>query len=523
MRKARLIYVALFGLAGALGGVVLLLHNSGWAQQTTLPLLRPLPPPAFPPTIVTLTPMEQLGKDMLYDTTLSNPEGYACAQCHIPTAGFTGPSSVVNAISGPQPGVVLGRVSNRRPQSYTYAAFSPYGPVFNATLATWLGGTFWDGRTRDNAHQAQQPPLNPVEMDNTPTNGIYPPVFGGYSALLAQKLQSRPYTPLIQQIFGANVFTTYTPQQVFQLIFAQGVAVYQGTGEVCGFSSKYDASIYGVPPKTLYTLSASEERGRILYGVGPNPTNDPTYGGAQCFQCHSSAALATALPSVTALAGGRELFTMFCYANIGTPKNLTMPFYKMTDNLVGGCSTNPHGCNSLGINYIDYGLGANPNPAPDGTVFNNPATNAQFLGLFKTPSNRDVDLRPTPTFVKAYMHNGVHKSLQKVVHFYNTRNLTTQPGEVIDFTKPNPYAGLVGTPLWPPPEVLANVQNAIGFTPAQAAAAGTTGVTAENGQVGNLGLTASQEADVVNFLKILSDFYTPPNPVANPVTAYVAP
>ena len=41
---------------------------------------------------------------------------------------------------------------------------------------------------------------------------------------------------------------------------------------------------------------------------------------------------------------------------------------------------------------------------------------------------------------------------------------------------------------------------------------------AQDGQVGNLGLTASQEADVVNFLKILSDFYTKPNPVKNPVT-----
>ena len=47
------------------------------------------------------------------------------------------------------------------------------------------------------------------------------------------------------------------------------------------------------------------------------------------------------------------------------------------------------------------------------------------------------------------------------------------------------------TPIWPPPEVLANVQNVIGYTPAQAAAAGTTGVIAENGQIGNLGLTAS--------------------------------
>jgi hypothetical protein len=69
------------------------------------------------------------------------------------------------------------------------------------------------------------------------------------------------------------------------------------------------------------------------------------------------------------------------------------------------------------------------------------------------------------------------------------------------------------TALWPPPEVLDNVQNVAGFTPAQAAAMGTTGVTAENGQVGNLGLTASQEADLVNFLMILSDGHTKPNPV----------
>ena len=38
-------------------------------------------------------------------------------------------------------------------------------------------------------------------------------------------------------------------------------------------------------------------------------------------------------------------------------------------------------------------------------------------------------------------------------------------------------------------------------------------MTATNGQVGNLGLTASQEADLVNFLSILSDGYTKPKPV----------
>ena len=182
MRKARLIYVALFGLAGALGGVVLLLHNSGWCSRPSSRAFRPLLPPVMPPNIVALTPMEQLGKYMLYDHTLSNPEGYACASGHVPTAGFTSPDSTGNAIAGPTPGVILGRFDNRKPQSYVYAAFSPYGPVFNATLGTWLGGDFWDGRVRDLRHQSQQPPINPDEMANTPTNGIYPPPFGGYSA-----------------------------------------------------------------------------------------------------------------------------------------------------------------------------------------------------------------------------------------------------------------------------------------------------------------------------------------------------
>jgi hypothetical protein len=46
-------------------------------------------------------------------------------------------------------------------------------------------------------------------------------------------------------------------------------------------------------------------------------------------------------------------------------------------------------------------------------------------------------------------------------------------------------------------------------TPAQATAAAES-----NGQVGNLQLSAQQEEDLVNFLKILSDGYTNPNPVS---------
>ena len=70
-----------------------------------------------------------------------------------------------------------------------------------------------------------------------------------------------------------------------------------------------------------------------------------------------------------------------------------------------------------------------------------------------------------------------------------------------------PPAGF--TPLFPPPEVLDNVQNVAGVTPAQA-----TPAAESDGQVGNLQLTSQQEDDLVNFLKILSDGYTKPNPVS---------
>jgi cytochrome c peroxidase len=127
-----------------------------------------------------------------------------------------------------------------------------------------------------------------------------------------------------------------------------------------------------------------------------------------------------------------------------------------------------------------------------------------------TPTTRNSDKRPYPTFVKAYMHNGVFKSLKQVVHFYNKRNIAVNANgkEVaFDLTK-GPPAGY--TPLFAPPEVLDNVQNVVGYTPAQAAAAGTTGVTAMNGQVGNLGLTDQQENDVVAFLAALTDGYYKP-------------
>jgi cytochrome c peroxidase len=479
--------------AGLIVGALLIVPGSSSGQEPHPPKSGPgstLPrPPVQPPNIVPFSPAEQLGKDIFFDATLSDPAGLSCATCHVPSAGFTGSSSDVNSKAGPMPGIIPKRFGHRKPQAVTYAAYSPYGPYFSDDLQVWLGGNFWDGRAPDTSAQARMPFLDADEMANVPV-GPYPPHSGGFSPLVAEKLKERPYAPLFVEAFGFGDFAS-SDAEIYAMA-TQAIAAYEASAEVNQFSSKFDASSYGTPPMNKYRFNRSEANGMALF-----------FGNAQCSQCHSSATLAPVLGAT----GGRDAFTMYCYANIGVPKNPNNPFYKETDG-----ASNPHGFNPLGAAFIDLGLGANLNPSPGGMRFMNasPGDIAEFRGLFKAPSVRNVDKRPGRGFVKAYMHNGIFKSLDQVVHFYNKRNIAVDRwGREMAFDlrtgPPNGY-----TRLFLPPEVLDNVQNVAGVSPADA-----TSDVASNGQVGNLGLTPAEEADVVNFLRTLTDGFTRPNPVEN--------
>ena len=70
---------------------------------------------------------------------------------------------------------------------------------------------------------------------------------------------------------------------------------------------------------------------------------------------------------------------------------------------------------------IDGGVGAYLKSAANVNSDRNQYGDA-FDGTFQTSTLRNVDKRPRPDFVKAYMHNGHLKSLKEVVHFYNTRD-----------------------------------------------------------------------------------------------------
>jgi cytochrome c peroxidase len=137
------------------------------------------------------------------------------------------------------------------------------------------------------------------------------------------------------------------------------------------------------------------------------------------------------------------MFTDFTYDNIGVPRNLNIP-------------GNPE---------PDKGLGGRPDiiaADPHGLE----------IGKHKVMSLRNIAITPP------YAHNGVFRTLEEITHFYNTRDTL---GHVL-----NNRASGFGVTGWPLPEVQQNV-NA--------------------DELGNLGLTAQEEAAVVAFMKTLTDGY----------------
>jgi len=140
------------------------------------------------------------------------------------------------------------------------------------------------------------------------------------------------------------------------------------------------------------------------------------------------------------------LFTDFTYDNLGIPVNPRIAELQGVDKLPP-----------------DLGLGGRPDIAakhPDGSQ----------NGKFKVPTLRNVEL------TGPYGHNGVFATLEQIVYFYNTRDTL---GQVPDATDPG--FGVTG---WPAPEVPETVNEA---------------------ELGNLGLTAEEEAAIVAFLKTLTD------------------
>jgi cytochrome c peroxidase len=385
-----------------------------------------------------LTPQEALGKSIFFDENLSINSNQSCAACHDPAAGWTGPDAALNAMGSVYEGSIPGRFGDRKPPSSAYATPAP---ILHFVIEKkkdpplFIGGNFWDGRATGErlgspaAEQAQGPFLNPLEQAlPAPTDVV-------------SRICTSSYNALFTQVCGADACELTDVSAAYDCVgFA--VAAYEGSPESNQFSSKYDAYLAGV-----VKLTKLEKQGLNLFR-----------GKGKCEACHELE------PGPN---GEPPLLTDFTFDNLGIPRNPDNPFYLQA------------AFNPLGYAWVDQGLGGFLASRVDYAAYADANRGKQ-----KVPTLRNVDKRPYPELVKAYGHNGYFKSLEQIVHFYNTRDV--KPACADNFTR---VEEALAQGCWPQAEVPVNVNTA---------------------ELGDLKLTAAQEAAIVAFMKTLSDGYLVP-------------
>jgi len=381
-----------------------------------------------------LSSIEELGKRLFFDRNLSSPAGQDCAACHAPSVGFTGPSEHANKAAGVYEGAVKGRFGNRKPPAAAYAGWSPKLHLNEA--GEFVGGMFWDGRATGEvlgdplAEQAMGPFLNPLEQNMPDANG------------LVAAVRKSDYAGLFEKVFGAGALDPAKDPGIAYADIGRAIAAYERSAEVNPYSSRFDGFWRAAKAKGLEIEAIGESNAKNFRGLG---LSERELAGLVLF---NTKGLCSNCHVLTSEGGRPPVFADYKYDNLGIPRDPANPFYGQDK------SFNPDG-----KAWIDPGLGGFLE-----TVDKYKAYAAKNMGRHRTPTLRNVDKRPAPGFVKAYMHNGYFKSLKDVVRFYNTRDVAG--------------AG------WPAPEVAANVNTA---------------------EMGNLGLTAAEEDAIVEFMRTLTD------------------
>ena len=379
--------------------------------------------------------VEELGLFIFQDKALSLRRNQSCASCHDKFWGFSSPDAAINAGGAVLPGST-GLFGSRKTPTVAYATQAPV--LFFDAVEGFVGGNFWDGRATGarlgspSAEQALLPFLSHVEMALPDPAcvlfGIKQSFYAGrFTMIYGPQLSLINFPPNTSQLCGQAGATVPLSATDRNSVLAEydnvgrAVLAFEASTLVNQFSSKHDAVFDGVS-----VFAPQEQLGFTLFT-----------GKAGCSACHTNA-------------GRRALFTDYTYDNIGVPRNQLNPAF----------IADPQ--------FTDLGLGG---------AIGDPA----FNGKHKIPTLRNVARRGPAGGTKAYMHNGVFKTLEQVVHFYNTRDVL-------------PDCSAVSTPsfgvnCWPAPEVRQNMNTV---------------------ELGNLGLTLAEERALVLYLRTLNDgFYKP--------------
>ncbi len=377
---------------------------------------------------------ERLGEKLFNDINLSINSNQSCESCHS-LSTIKLPTEIKPGVFKLRKQAASGFVDPSNVRNGTAVAdgsidrvfgslnppsigYTAFSPEFHWDGELFIGGQFWNGRAPNLIAQAKEPFLNPLEM-------AMPDQWSVIERLQA----NRSYVYLFRHLYGIELRKIKAGDAEVEEAFnamAQAIASFERTATFNRFDSKFDYEAAG-----LTAYNESEQRGADLFD-----------GTAQCGLCHSTEGIDGD--------GSPALLTDFSYDNLGVPPNPQIP----------------------GNPAFDAGLLGNPNLE---LVRDVASSIDELEGRQKVMSLRNIALTPP------YMHNGVFKTLEEVVHFYNTRDTLGPCEQPADADNPG-----FGIDCWPRGE-FHNTRN-----------------TAE---LGNLGLSAQDEADLVAYLKTFSDNY----------------
>jgi cytochrome c peroxidase len=233
-----------------------------------------------------LSPLQQLGKSMFLDPSLSASGKLACSTCHDPKYAYGPPPGHAIEFGGPR----MNRSGTRTVPSLRYLRevppFSEQHKFLDGDTGP-IGGMMWDGRAASLEEQAKLPLLAANEMANTGPADV------------AHKLARAAYAPQFKTLFGADIFKD--PAKAFAAGLSALAAFQQVPEEFFPYSSRYDAYLRGD-----IELTEQEERGADLF-------KDPDKGN--CASCHLG----------TSRDGVPPPFTDFDFVNVGVPRNPRLP------------------------------------------------------------------------------------------------------------------------------------------------------------------------------------------------------
>ncbi|GAB5557055.1 MAG: cytochrome c peroxidase [Schleiferiaceae bacterium] len=196
------------------------------------------PPPMIAPDNALTQQGVQLGRMLFYEKKLSLDNSMSCATCHKQETGFSDTNRFSIGVAG-----------------------FPGGRQAMATFnMAWNNNEFfWDGRAHLLRDQSLMPIEDSLEMAETLENVV-----------AKLKADSR-YTNQFIRAFGNSEITEHK----------MSLALEQFMNSITSVDSRYDRYVRGEN-----TLSASEERGRVLFFTEYNEFF-PNQSGADCAHCHS--------------------------------------------------------------------------------------------------------------------------------------------------------------------------------------------------------------------------------------------